>query len=273
MHGIADDILSRLSAMDGLNAPHLTIRDQIQAQAYDISAFKIAADELMAGAPGRRVVVLAAGFSVPYYIWDPTFDALADAGFLRAIVPREHGGASDGIASGIRPLAEIQRALGRGDSSVALVSSMHPSVLAFWAAAPRPPAEVAEAWEAQLEQIKIIGPLTDPTAYGGRAEDALELDQREHTRWRLERPHRGHPDKDGGRSARRGDRLGSARLLANIDSGIGQLCGHSHISLDESPPQQRAVLRANCSEKLPQTEFVHKREQCGNQKRLWRITS
>src|SRR5262249_33657989 len=28
-----------------------------------------------------RVVVLAAGFSVPYYIWDPTFAALTAAGF------------------------------------------------------------------------------------------------------------------------------------------------------------------------------------------------
>ena len=27
------------------------------------------------------VVVLAAGFSVPYYIWDPTFKALTGAGF------------------------------------------------------------------------------------------------------------------------------------------------------------------------------------------------
>ena len=47
VHGIADDILERLRAMDGLNKPHLTIRDQILAQAYDISAFKIAADELL----------------------------------------------------------------------------------------------------------------------------------------------------------------------------------------------------------------------------------
>jgi pimeloyl-ACP methyl ester carboxylesterase len=29
----------------------------------------------------KPVVVLAAGFSVPYYIWDPTFDALTAAGF------------------------------------------------------------------------------------------------------------------------------------------------------------------------------------------------
>src|SRR6187549_1652926 len=47
VHGIADDILARLERMDGLNKPHLTIRDQILAQAYDISAFKIAADELL----------------------------------------------------------------------------------------------------------------------------------------------------------------------------------------------------------------------------------
>ena len=33
------------------------------------------------GPAGGRVVVLAAGFSVPYYIWDPTFAALTGAGF------------------------------------------------------------------------------------------------------------------------------------------------------------------------------------------------
>ena len=33
------------------------------------------------GPPASHVVVLAAGFSVPYYIWDPTFTALTGAGF------------------------------------------------------------------------------------------------------------------------------------------------------------------------------------------------
>jgi len=47
IHGIADDILDRLRAMDGLNEPHLSVQNRIQAQAYDISAFKIATDELM----------------------------------------------------------------------------------------------------------------------------------------------------------------------------------------------------------------------------------
>ena len=35
----------------------------------------------LAGPPNGPVVVLVAGFSVPYYIWDPTSKALADAGF------------------------------------------------------------------------------------------------------------------------------------------------------------------------------------------------
>jgi hypothetical protein len=60
IHGIADDILDRLRAMDGLNQPHLTIQNKIQAQAYDISAFKIAADELMAEA---KVKVLFHAFA------------------------------------------------------------------------------------------------------------------------------------------------------------------------------------------------------------------
>jgi FAD dependent oxidoreductase len=61
VHGIADDILARLDAMDGLNRPHLTVGDQITAQAYDISALKIAADELAAEA---KVEVLYHAFAV-----------------------------------------------------------------------------------------------------------------------------------------------------------------------------------------------------------------
>jgi len=35
----------------------------------------------LAGPPGAQTVVLVHGFSVPYYIWDPTFAGLAGAGF------------------------------------------------------------------------------------------------------------------------------------------------------------------------------------------------
>jgi hypothetical protein len=47
VHGICDDILERLRRMDGLSRPHLAVGRRIQAQAYDISAYKIAADELL----------------------------------------------------------------------------------------------------------------------------------------------------------------------------------------------------------------------------------
>ena len=35
----------------------------------------------IAGPPTSHLVVLVAGFSVPYYIWDPTFKVLTDGGF------------------------------------------------------------------------------------------------------------------------------------------------------------------------------------------------
>jgi hypothetical protein len=50
VRGLADEILARLERMDALNAPHLSVQSRIQAQAYDISAYKIAADEMLLGA-------------------------------------------------------------------------------------------------------------------------------------------------------------------------------------------------------------------------------
>jgi hypothetical protein len=60
VHGLCDDILDRLRAMDGLNDPHLSVQDRILAQAYDISAYKIAADELL-GAAGVEILFHAVG--------------------------------------------------------------------------------------------------------------------------------------------------------------------------------------------------------------------
>jgi FAD dependent oxidoreductase len=53
IHGLADELLDRLDKLDGLSKPHLTINDGIQAQAFDISSYKIAADELVAGSGAR----------------------------------------------------------------------------------------------------------------------------------------------------------------------------------------------------------------------------
>jgi hypothetical protein len=46
VHGVADDLLERIRAMDGLNPPHLVL-GKICAQAYDMSALKCAADALL----------------------------------------------------------------------------------------------------------------------------------------------------------------------------------------------------------------------------------
>jgi hypothetical protein len=53
IRGLADELLDRLVKLDGLNTPHLTIADGIAAQAFDISAYKIAADELVVGSGAR----------------------------------------------------------------------------------------------------------------------------------------------------------------------------------------------------------------------------
>ena len=50
VHGICDDILTRLERLGGLSEPHIIFGDRILAQAYDISAYKIAADELLLSA-------------------------------------------------------------------------------------------------------------------------------------------------------------------------------------------------------------------------------
>ncbi|MBA3774737.1 MAG: FAD-dependent oxidoreductase [Ramlibacter sp.] len=61
VHGVADDLLSRIDRLGGLNAPHALFGKTV-AQAYDTAAYKIAADDLMVSA-GVKVLfhALAAG--------------------------------------------------------------------------------------------------------------------------------------------------------------------------------------------------------------------
>ncbi|MEV7694299.1 FAD-dependent oxidoreductase [Microbacterium sp. NPDC089189] len=63
IRGITDDLLDRLVALDGLNVPHLSVADRIMAQAFDISAYKIAADELLVSS-GAEVLFHAAAVDV-----------------------------------------------------------------------------------------------------------------------------------------------------------------------------------------------------------------
>jgi NADPH-dependent 2,4-dienoyl-CoA reductase/sulfur reductase-like enzyme len=63
VRGIACEIQDRLRALSGLNEPHTILGNRIQAQAYDISAYKIAADELLAAA-GVKTLFHALGAGV-----------------------------------------------------------------------------------------------------------------------------------------------------------------------------------------------------------------
>lgn len=53
VHGYADELLDRMRLMDGLNDVHLSVDNRIQALSYDISALKIAADELVVSGGGE----------------------------------------------------------------------------------------------------------------------------------------------------------------------------------------------------------------------------
>ncbi len=63
VHGIADDVLQRLKALDALSTPHMLFQGRIQAQAYDVSAYKLVADQVLEAAGVRLLFhALAAGF-------------------------------------------------------------------------------------------------------------------------------------------------------------------------------------------------------------------
>lgn len=47
VRGLTDELLERIDRLDGLNTPHLSFANRITALAYDISAYKIAADEMV----------------------------------------------------------------------------------------------------------------------------------------------------------------------------------------------------------------------------------
>lgn len=47
VRGLADELLERLDAAGGLSEPHLSLADRIQAQAFDISAYKKVADDFL----------------------------------------------------------------------------------------------------------------------------------------------------------------------------------------------------------------------------------
>jgi alkylation response protein AidB-like acyl-CoA dehydrogenase len=97
------------------------------------------------------------------------FDALRDAGLLRMPVPVALGGTWTGPADA-RPLLETYRDLAGADSSVALVSSMHPAVLGYWLCADDPDAawnEQKDAVLASAQRGEQWGTITSEPGSGG----------------------------------------------------------------------------------------------------------
>jgi alkylation response protein AidB-like acyl-CoA dehydrogenase len=81
------------------------------------------------------------------------FAQLREAGLPLAGVPVDHGGIWESVRQSTRPLCELLRTLAHGDSSVALVCAMHPTVLVFWMATRQVPHPFQAAWEAQRRHI------------------------------------------------------------------------------------------------------------------------
>ncbi len=79
------------------------------------------------------------------------FDDLVSAGFHRTGVLQEHGGLWEDVSNSVRDICDCLRILAHGDSSVALVSTMHPVVLAFWLATPLVSESHQAAWQAQRD--------------------------------------------------------------------------------------------------------------------------
>ncbi len=78
------------------------------------------------------------------------FDALASAGLTLTGVPVSHGGLWRDAGQSAGPVAKILRKLAGVDPSLALVASMHPTVLLFWAV---DPADTPAGWKKHRDTV------------------------------------------------------------------------------------------------------------------------
>jgi alkylation response protein AidB-like acyl-CoA dehydrogenase len=81
------------------------------------------------------------------------FAKLRDAGLTLTGVPQEMGGVWQSGARSTRPTGAIFRTLARVDPSVALVATMHPTVLALWLEEPVEPPVDPNAWREQRDRV------------------------------------------------------------------------------------------------------------------------
>ena len=102
------------------------------------------------------------------------FDQLKEAGFHLTGVLAESGGLWESTSGATRMSCELLRILAHGDSSVALVCSMHPSVAAFWLATVEVPSPYQAEWDKQRSFVSEMartgawwGTITSEPGSGG----------------------------------------------------------------------------------------------------------
>lgn len=81
------------------------------------------------------------------------FAALREAGFPLLAVPCRYGGAWTDARTTGRPTCEALAVLASVDPSLALVASMHPAVLSYWATTERVDEPHTRAWQQQRDEI------------------------------------------------------------------------------------------------------------------------
>jgi flavin-dependent dehydrogenase len=154
VRGIADELLARLAALDGLNVPQ-DFAGRIMVQSYDVAAYKCAADDLVLGA---GVELLFHALAVGAVIEDGRIGALlveskSGRGAVRGRVFVDCSGDADlaawagapyakGNAAGFLQLPTLMFRLGNVDGARAEAEG--------GAAAPRPPDGGADVGRVQL---------------------------------------------------------------------------------------------------------------------------
>jgi alkylation response protein AidB-like acyl-CoA dehydrogenase len=81
------------------------------------------------------------------------FEAIAATGYTKLAVPTDAGGQFESISETARTICTALRTLARGDSSVALVSAMHPAVLSYWLTVPEDDITDVDAWQQQCDAM------------------------------------------------------------------------------------------------------------------------
>jgi alkylation response protein AidB-like acyl-CoA dehydrogenase len=121
------------------------------------------------------------------------FATLRDAGLTLTGVPADMGGVWHGPERSTRPVGAMFRTLARVDPSVALVATMHTTVLNFWLEEPAEPSMATDAWRDQRDRVLStaksghwFGTISSEPGGGGDLMATRAVAQRDHEGvWRV----------------------------------------------------------------------------------------